>query len=216
MVNKAFAAQIADAITRDSYKEARDLLRVALESGLLSELETIKHPLGFFQLKFGSQEFGHVKLHTWLPGRAVAQNPPWFVHRHRWPLTSMVLAGSITNETFQVELDAEAERALYDVQFVDGESILVRTKERVRMERASSVEISIGSTYVVADSEYHQSVVSDQAPTVTIVVSSPATRLCPSVIGMANGLQRYRYRRDELTEADRSNILDALSESLSS
>lgn len=110
----------------------------------------VAHPLGFVHVLLCKRDDGsRLRLHLW-PGKPfAAQSPFWAVHRHSWPLTSLVVTGQIHDQRYALAEDPSGDRRVYVTTYEGDQSVLAATGRVVRVSpqlpRLGRAARSIGS-----------------------------------------------------------------------
>jgi hypothetical protein len=209
---REISEQIARAIVARDAEEVERLCRYVLVVKVPSTQRRFnRHPLGFYQLKLGREQHGHVKIHVWPPDEREIQNPPWEIHRHRWDVSSMVLRGELVNEVYrvvEVQLEGgEATNALYSVSFKQNESRLVRRREIVSCTLMNETRVRRGEFYFVSVSDFHRSRVPVGQLTATAIVTPEVVEDSPTVVGGLDGQAEYRYERSFVSDERQAELL---------
>lgn len=186
-------------------------LSAALSRMLGTGLTSIWHPLGFFRIEVGTDADGNrYVVHGWPEGQRSTQDPAWTIHRHVWPLDSYILGGVMRDEQYDITL-AEGKGpsgVLYLARSApDGQSVLDKTDEKLRLIQVGDLEYEPGQFYHVGLNAFHQSDVDLRRRCLTLVRIGHRERARSQVLGELNGPIQLRYKHKL---ADQDLVLDQL------
>jgi hypothetical protein len=182
----------------------------------LSTAQVLKHPLGFAYTVLRREDQYALRLHIWPDRVRYEQHPFWPIHNHKFDLLSVVLAGSLTNRSYQIRDAGENPTfRLYRVMYEIEGSVMSATERTVDLELAAIERISAHGKYSVAAGTFHQTIVSTGTFTATLALTrdSPAD-LDIRTIGDIRGQQRYKYARSEILGAERDALISELESTL--
>lgn len=209
--------KLAECVEDNSeHREIAQIVREILDQEMTDSGQRINnwHPLGFLQLKLGSvPRKGSLKLHIWPPKGRQTQDPPWLIHRHVWSLRSHILSGIVVNNFYKVLPVASKDQAthkIYRVAFSGNFSILEETDEFVACSLDTSSRYVRGQTYDVPLEKFHSTIAPEDTFASTIVLTPPAERDSPDVVGDLDGLDTYEYARVPCDPTFYSQILQVL------
>jgi hypothetical protein len=175
--------------------DARDFAGWVAENieQLSKESTPLWHPLGFVSAVIAKVEDSHtLRLHYWPIGERRTKNPDWPIHTHSYSLSSLVLAGRV--EDIQYEVESGLQASVYEVQYFEGGSEIVRTDRTVSIAKTTTHVHCSGEQYRVECGVFHQSRVALEGSAVTLVALSEIGTDLPLVLG-ATGESRYPYDR---------------------
>jgi hypothetical protein len=133
------------------------------------------------------------------------QEPAWLVHRHPWPLTSLVVRGAIRDERYSVADDPGGGASLYEAVYDGDQSVLRAVGRCVTCNAVTSDVLHTGDIYEVPVDAFHAS--EAERPSVTIAESGPPIDRSPQVVGAAYDEDVVRYRRRELAATELAAVL---------
>lgn len=152
----AIVAMAADALRSDALLET-----LGSEASL--------HGNGFFKIPLISGPAGKVRLHIWFPGVPCEEN----IHDHRWPMTSVVVAGRLTSEGFR-EVDGTTHRRFRHTG-TGGGGYRLADEGRTAVERTQRHTVAAGTLYSMAPGELHRICRTAAEPlTMTLMVQGAA------------------------------------------
>lgn len=188
-----------------------DQIRVGLDCGricladLLAMRQELRapfrfHPLGFIACTLIAEGPLKLRLHYWPVHGGVQQSPECQIHDHLFEFQSWVLSGAVEN----IEYEASAtgnEYSVYETEYRDGQSILIKTRQLLRLvERGRSV-FKEGESYSVAAGTLHETGRFGGGPAFTVLVANDVSSKAPLVLGSKAGLDSYFYQRSVIEEA---------------
>lgn len=198
---------LRDGNPRDVVAAGRQLIEHLAQNPFLVTLNI--HPIGFLHAKLADSGRQTVRLHLWPSPPIAPQDPPWLVHRHAWPLTSYVLHGSVINELYDVDQEADGARCLYAVEYEDQISVMRSIGLLATCERKSRQAYSAGEKYQVNRSEFHSTTAASHEPTATIAVTGTPSDDPPLVVGEAKASPEYRFQRRTIDATASAAVLDS-------
>jgi len=132
------------------------------------------HALGFIHCKLFESAAGTLRLHIWPKNERNTLEQQSKIHDHVFDLTSLVLCGNITNVLHASSNRIESPSNPYELNYVEyndkGSRLIASGKEFFALEKARS-EIQKGNTYKIEKGELHDSQVSINELTATIVAT---------------------------------------------
>lgn len=182
--------------------EAAELLFERLLDTSSFEMATI-HPYGFYIWKMPeiSPSFS-LRVHVWLPRARKRQQPDWPPHSHNSNLHSFILAGQITNCTWEWEPDGAGHYQMYEVGYDGGLSSLRKTSVTGNLVAEKRHVYRSGSSYLVPSGVYHASEVDERSSAVTVVLLDRNIYGTSKVIGAKQGENRYVFNREAASDVD--------------
>jgi hypothetical protein len=162
------------------------------------------HPLGFVHaLLWENADGSRLRLHLWPRRPFEPQLPAWPVHRHAWPLTSLVVRGRIRDSRYAIADDPAGDRRLYATEYEDDRSVLRPISRVVRCDVLSQSLWTEGSAYEVPTDGFHSS--EAESPSVTIVQSGVPSgrRACVVGVPLDGNMVTYERRRLHSSEIER-------------
>ena len=175
-----------------------------------STIQPLWHPLGFSSSIIKNKQEGQtLRVHFWPPDERRTKNPDWPIHTHAYALSSLILAGQLTD--IQYDVDAGDEYNVYSVAYSNGHSEIFRTNGGLKIISKKSAIRSAGEQYRVERGVFHQSFVEFGRSTVTLVALSEHSDEAPLVLGRAEA-GSYPYDR---TPFDRELFWSAVRRALS-
>lgn len=176
-------------LTADEVK-AREAIERALGSGCIFR----RHPLGFISTVIAKDDLRNLRLHIWPRGRSIRQQPYFGIHNHTFHLHSWVLAGAVTNLTYNL-LSNRQEKRLYSVAYDDLHSCLHSTSTLVGIELEQTTSYNVGENYTLEAGVFHESRILHDMLTVTCVLATGSHCGAPKVVGPVAGSRCYEYAR---------------------
>lgn len=168
----------------------------------LTHTAVTRHPYGFLVIKCGSHSAAELRIHVWLDGPRIRQEPDWPPHTHPGPLLSFVVAGCVRNRFWNVVSDRLGPHRIYQVSYSGEESVLKRTNQVVRVEEGPGRQICAGESYEVPEDMFHDSDVAPGRCAVTVVWMGGHTGAGSRVIGDPEGPPEIHFRRTGVTSTD--------------
>jgi hypothetical protein len=162
------------------------------------------HPLGFVHIDLGEFASGRLRLHLWPVPAFHPQQPDWAVHRHGWPLVSLVVRGRIRDERWSVQERDDGARRLYEASYEGERSALVASERTVDARVSDTMVQRPGDVYELVWDAFHCSAA--EVPSVTVVWAGVKVA-APVVLGDLDGERRVEYARYELSARELSNVL---------
>jgi hypothetical protein len=155
--------------------------------------EATWHALGFIHCKLGSFPKGTLRLHIWPTNERHSQEQVDKVHDHIFSLTSFVICGEITNETFvdKSVLKKAAEKLCYEVKYLLSGANLCATGNYYRETVECVQTIGKGGNYNVLAGVLHQSSVRNGVLVATLVATFEHNDSNPRMLGPINGFLCY-------------------------
>jgi hypothetical protein len=168
------------------------------------------HPLGFLHIKLHARGVKGLRLHLWPQRQRQAQAPFWPIHDHIFNLRSLILFGTVRNTLYKVTRAETSPYRIYEVRYGGSDSTLnqlTATSELVLPQETSIEEHVAGTTYWIEHTVFHQSMVAEDRPAATLVVTSDHLSLSPRVIGNATAPPIIDVRRRSCSAEDLGSIL---------
>lgn len=154
------------------------------------------HPTGFVvfktAIKFGDMP---VRVHCWPAEdrRGDPDHPP--LHTHMWPLTSKVVLGTYVEATLQLEPSEAGPIRKYMVTYEsEDQSTISPTAGRFEVIEYEVEHYCVGQTHHLAAGSWHQTLIPDGSPVVTVMVTGPSHFDKPRIAGPAE-LPEFTRRR---------------------
>jgi hypothetical protein len=173
------------------------------------------HPLGFFHLAEDVGESAHLRVHVWPRDWVVSdEQVGGDIHDHVFDLRSLVLIGSIANETFEAVEDRNGGFQTLNIEYDPGMSRVSPEGPRVRLEELSYCVHSPGEIYSVRTGVFHRSS-AKATPAITLVLASSASAgRSPRVMVAAGHPPPPAFRRRSLSSHELDLLLEAVTCSL--
>lgn len=147
---------------------ADDLLRADALLEVLGSDASL-HGNGFYKIPLVAGPTGKVRLHIWFPGVPCEEN----IHDHRWPMTSVVVAGRLTSEGFR-EVEGSSHRRFRHTG-TGGGGYRLADEGRTAVERTQRHTVAAGTLYSMAPGELHRICRTAAEPmTMTLMVQGAA------------------------------------------
>ena len=173
------------------------------------------HPYGFYIWKLPSISPHYaLRVHVWLPATRNRQVPDWPPHSHNSNLHSFVLAGKVSNLTWQWVNDPSGQNQLYDVGYEGPLSKLTRTNEIGRLEAKTEETFLPASDYLVPTGIFHASEVVQGLSSVTLVLLEKETTGVSQVVGETSGHPNYIFDRLDASESEQREARGAAFEAI--
>ncbi|HEL4244407.1 hypothetical protein I5U23_09855 [Stenotrophomonas maltophilia] len=164
--------------------DALEALKEALSAS--HQLTPNWHALGFIHCKLFESEAGTLRLHIWPPNERSPLEQKSKIHDHIFDLKSLVLCGQITNvlhtESDRIETPSKAFELHYVEYNRQGSRLIASGKEVFAAEKIRS-EIKKGNTYQIQKGMLHDSQVSIDELTATIVATYGHVQERPRMLG---------------------------------
>ena len=198
----------------NNFSAERVLQDLAAIMQLARDAKLRKHPLGFLHGElFGNDQLA-LRLHIWDSAAREAQQPGWLIHTHTFSLTSVVLAGSLTNHSYTwTEGVLPPKSRLYQIGYDGISSQLRATGKFGTVQQVSAEDIAAVGFYSVSRGSFHTTVVAEGIFTATVALAVKGSG-APMVVGSIDGAPSYSYERREVTQDERERILDKLEKQL--
>lgn len=159
-----------------------------------AELDATAHPLGFIHTLLAERSDGtRLRLHLWPEEPFEPQSPTWLIHRHAWPLRSIVVQGKICDRRYRVIDAVDGAQQLYETAYEGDHSALQPSDRTVNCELLASAVKEQGSLYAVEHDAFHASEALE--PSVTVAESGRPSTTPPLVVGdRGKGAVTYQRR----------------------
>ena len=144
------------------------------------------HPLGFVHIRLHAHDTKSLRLHFWPERQRQPQGPFWPIHDHIFDIRSVVLLGSVENALYEVTSAEQSPHRIYDVKYGGRDSTLnqlIATSEFVVSRETLIERHATGTSYSIARTVFHKSVVPPDQRAATLVVTSNPLPVTPRVIG---------------------------------
>jgi hypothetical protein len=166
------------------------------------------HPIGFIYSHLLTSDAVSMRLHIW-SGEARIQQPLWDVHDHVFAFESLVLTGSIRNETFDFLPGPTPNHGIFTARYDGNESVLTSTGRFGSLCEKSAVTTPAGGTYSVSAKELHRScAIGTFVATLLRTVTVSSTPI--SIIGTMEHPRRLAYRRESADPDTVRKLVDEL------
>lgn len=121
----------------------------------ISSLDCKVHPLGFYVFNLGKIEDNVIiRLHIW-DRTLQKQNSELEIHNHIFNMTSLILVGSLINENYEIKEVDGGKGFLYEVTYVEDNSILRKVKNNIFLKLKESKKILTNEFYSLNESIFH-------------------------------------------------------------
>jgi hypothetical protein len=170
------------------------IARVRATSYLLS---TVTHPTGFYAVEL-ARGLGPsiLRIHIWREGERPQTRPSWPIHSHAWHFQSVTLLGELEDRVYEVVPDKNGAHQLYQAEFDWHISRLVATGSTVACELLTASHYPAGRGHVIEAGVFHDTVVSQQGYTASLVLISEPRDIRPYVVGELDGASSYDRAQD--------------------
>ena len=187
--------------------KALNLVRDSIDSGNVPRV----HPNGFIQLDLDNT--GKRRLHVWrndLPRQKV--HTP--VHNHRFDFTSVTIAGSLINTTFDLlNPDQGSPHRIWQIKYADvsEETRLIPTTNLIGLVATNTTLMTAGTGYEFSAGSFHESAFVHN--TVTMIKKSDPVPGIESEVLVPQGIEPDNtFTRSQASmESLRLKIIEALS-----
>jgi len=188
-----------------------DQIRVGLDCGriCLSDLLAMRqalrapfhfHPLGFIACTLMAEGPLKLRLHYWPVNGGLQQSPDCQIHDHLFEFQSWVLSGAVENIEYKPSTTGN-EYSVYQTEYRDGQSILIKTGQLLRLVERDRSVFKEGESYSVAAGTLHETGRFSGSPAFTVLVANDVSSKAPLVLGSKAGLESYSYTRSVVDEA---------------
>ena len=131
--------------------------------------EASLHGNGFYKIPLVASAAGKVRLHIWFPGVPCEEN----IHDHRWSMTSVIVAGRLTSESFR-EVEGTTHRRFRHTG-TGGGGYRLTDEGRTAVVRTARQTVAAGTLYSMAPGELHRICRTAEEPmTMTLMVQGAA------------------------------------------
>jgi hypothetical protein len=166
------------------------------------------HPLGFIACTLLTEGALKLRLHYWPVHGGVQQSPDCQIHDHLFEFQSWVLSGAVENIEYKLSATGN-EYSVYETEYRDGQSILTKTGQLVRLVERDRGVFKEGESYSVAAGTLHETGRVGGSPAFTVLVANDVSSTAPLVFGSKAGLDRYSYTRSVVEETVVERLLAA-------
>ena len=187
-----------------------DQIRVGLDCGriCMADLLVMRqahlaqfrfHPLGFIACTLLTEGPLKLRLHYWPVHGGVQQSPDCQIHDHIFEFQSWVLSGAVENIEYKPSATGNG-YSVYETEYRDGQSILTKTGQLIRLVERDRAVFKEGESYSLAAGTFHETRRVGDGPAVTVLVANDVSSTAPLVLGSKAGSDRYSYRRTVVEE----------------
>lgn len=174
------------------------------------------HPYGFAVFKLDPLPgIGSLRFHVWPRNyrRQRAEHPP--VHEHEWHLAGLVLAGTYSDEIFQVaSTDDATDVFLYDITSgADGHDWFKATGQRVQLSSKGRTDYGPGDIHFIEAGVFHSTPIPESTFAATLVATSASVQRHRAIAGSLTDAGEG-YTRPAVDQAERQLLIDQLKEHL--
>ena len=158
----------------EALRPALDHVADRLAAGYVpAEHEAFQHPIGYRKYRFGPLGSSDltVRAHVW--PRPISSAP----HQHRWPLATVVCAGSVSSHLFEAtsSQDGEWTAHSFETRYAVMAHFVKSLDERYTLTQQHYETTSSEAAQFFIDADKVHSAHCQQAPAVTISVTGPPT-----------------------------------------
>lgn len=187
-----------------------DQIRVGLDCGriCIADLLAMRqahlapfcfHPLGFIACTLLTEGPLKLRLHYWPVYGGVQQSPDCQIHDHIFDFQSWVLCGAVENIEYKPSATGNG-HSVYETEYRDGQSILTKTGQLIRLVERGRAVFKEGESYSLAAGTLHETRRVGDGPAFTVLVANDVSSTAPLVLGSKAGLDRYSYTRTVVEE----------------
>ena len=187
-----------------------DQIRVGLDCGriCMADLLVMRqahlapfrfHPLGFIACTLLTEGPLKLRLHYWPVHGGVQQSPDCQIHDHIFEFQSWVLSGAVENIEYKPSATGNG-YSVYETEYRDGQSILTKTGQLIRLVERDRAVFKEGESYSLAAGTFHETRRVGDGPAVTVLVANDVSSTAPLVLGSKAGSDRCSYRRTVVEE----------------
>lgn len=161
------------------------------------------HPHGFYVVPLSRNNAEEWRFHFWPKGPRAITGMPAYIHTHDRQVESRVLQGQLTNILYDVDVVSIGGHPLYQVNYhgdryvATTTNILRNTHRRAQLLIRSCRTIGCGDAYQIERHSYHESVVSQQFVTSTIVCMHERSPGAIMVVGLDGYPETITFTRTE-------------------
>lgn len=167
---------------------------------LINTRQATVHPYGFFILKIPTLAGQQLRIHVWLAGARPGQVPEWPPHDHSFSISSLILDGAVTNQTWNVIESPDGNKCLYEVHYGQDCSILLRTDRKVLCELADEATYRPGEAYEVPLNVFHSTVVPMSEHAMSLCLMHNGKTSSPKVVGALDADIEYKFKRPNCSD----------------
>jgi hypothetical protein len=121
----------------------------------ISNLECKIHPLGFYFFRLSkTDDEAIIRLHIW-DQTLQKQDSELEIHNHIFNMTSLILVGSLINQNYEINESNNDGGFLYEVNYVDHNSVLKKVKNNISIRLIESKKIKTNEFYSLKESIFH-------------------------------------------------------------
>lgn len=163
----------------------------------------LMHPHGFYVVLLSRNDTEEWRFHFWPKESRAITGMPAYIHTHDRQVDSRVLQGQLTNILYDVNTVSVGGHPLYQVSYHGDRyaamttNILGNTHRRAQTLIRSHHTIKCGDTYQIERHCYHESVVSQQLATSTIVCMHERSPGAIMVVGLDGYPETITFTRTE-------------------
>ncbi len=157
------------------------------------------HPLGFYSFSLGNvTDQIALRLHIWASDAKV-QDDNLLIHNHTFNFKSLVLHGTIINNTYKVqESQFDDAGELFRVEYMEGSSMLTKLPGRYYLIPETTQVMQMGEYYSVESTEFHESINSSEQFSVTILYTEIVSSDPPLVFSKVSKEDIIEFNRIEM------------------
>ncbi|MFS0752628.1 hypothetical protein [Oceanobacillus sp. 1P07AA] len=169
------------------------------------------HPLGFVHSKLSYiPNIGYLRLHVWLEGDRKTQSPPMPIHDHIFQVNSFILAGSVTNNIYELDSGSGNLYRTYKAEYNNDGSLLTPTEEILTCNLKNSTNYNKGDFYSVELGVFHETTVENGNFAATLVIETEKDQtIQPKILGPTKN-SSYTYKRKKCDEPILTILKDKL------
>jgi hypothetical protein len=162
----------------------------------------LRHPLGFLYFPLLRDGDCVLRLHIWPEDRPTPPLTTSQYHTHTWDLTSLVLAGEVTNDLLTVVPVAKnPQYRVFSINGVGQDDAIVATDLLIDTDIFSSETYRAGDRYTIPTGVYHATTLPADAFAATLVVVRRRNRGPEMTLGPID-MPTHSTFRAAATEAD--------------
>ena len=143
----------------------------------LDQVAVMRHPLGFIHFDVGSMGEGisvPLRFHVWTGMSLAWSDPLGKSHDHVWNLTSLVVAGALTDSALVFEEAAQGNERIVEIVYSEDGNQAESNGQRVVSREISKQLVEAGSVYRVSANAFHRTDIVE-LPTATLVIARPGS-----------------------------------------
>ena len=176
----------------------------------ISNLDCKVHPLGFYVFNLGKTEDGVIiRLHIW-DRTLQKQNSELEIHNHIFNMTSLILVGSLINENYEIKEVDRGRGFLYEVNYVENNSVLKKVKNNIFLKLTDSKKILTNEFYSLNESIFHNTF-TEENYVATILRTEISKNKSPLIYSKIDFNElNLEFERETIDNKKKENLLNHL------